>query len=102
MTEEEERRETRQEARLSFERWIGHIVQAITVAAPLTGTNLLWGLSLQQSVTAERLETLERRLTDIQAATADRFTRTDAAREFTRLERLIADHEDRIRALENP
>jgi hypothetical protein len=83
-----------------IERWVQHVLQALTVASIIGGFVLLSDLRTSNAVIVERLDQQGKRLDDFKAFMSDRYTGADAARDIQPILSELSDHEDRIRRLE--
>ena len=83
-----------------IERYAQHVVQAITVAAILWFAISINKLSISDSITQVKLDTLQARISDFGDRTQDRYTRTDAMDDLQRVTLRLSDFEQRIRKLE--
>lgn len=90
-----------------FERYVMHVVQAISIAAILGVIALLWDMRQVMSdqerelaVANAQLVQVNERIEDFRAFMADRYTASQADRDLTPIRRELSDHEARIRALE--
>ena len=92
---------TNQRGSLPIERWAQHVVQAITVAAILWFAVSINQLSISDSITQVKLDTLQARLSDFGDMMQDRYTRTDAITDLQRVTLRLSDFEQRIRKLES-
>lgn len=84
-----------------FERYVQHAVQVVTVSSVIGGTVAFFDLRTQNAVLEQRLISIEDRIDEIKQGAGDRYTGTEARRDFVRIETLLNDHEKRIRALES-
>lgn len=82
------------------ERWIDHIVRAVTVVAIIGGFNMFSSMRTDLAVFATELRAVSARLDDMRDAAQDRYTGSDARRDITPLLDRLNDHEGRLRALE--
>lgn len=83
-----------------IERWFDHVVRALTVTAIVGGAYTLAGLQTQVAVLSTEVNALSQRMDDMRAASSDRYTATQARRDFVPIQDRINDHESRIRDLE--
>ena len=91
----------------AFERYVMHVVQAISIAAILGLAGILWDMrnvmadqSTAQAVTNAQLLQMNERITDFRTFVSGFYTEAQAQRDIQPMRDDIADHEDRIRALE--
>ena len=84
-----------------IERYAQHVVQAITVAAILWFAVSINKLSISDSITQVKLDTLQARISDFRNQAQDRYTRTQAMDDIQRVAVRLSDFEQRIRKLES-
>lgn len=85
---------------LPIERWFDHVVRALTVAAIVWGFVTISDLRTEQAVMTTQLIGMNDRLSDLRAASLDRYTSGDARRDLSPLIDRLSDHEGRLRILE--
>jgi hypothetical protein len=92
--------ESTQRGQLPIERFLLHVVQAITVAGIIGGYVVLSDLRTSTAVLQTQIISLSQRVDDFRAMASDRYTSTEAERDRKPMLEVLSDHETRIRALE--
>ena len=84
-----------------FEKWWQHLVQGISVTAIIWFAYGITELKTSDAITQVKLDSVQSRLSDFHRRTEDRYTKTEAMENLRRFAERIADHEERLREIEN-
>lgn len=83
-----------------LERGFLHVMQGITLIAFAAAGGMLINLSGDLREVRVELRQLNERIVDFRRLAEDRYTTTQAIRDLGAIDKILEDHEERIRALE--
>jgi outer membrane murein-binding lipoprotein Lpp len=84
----------------AFERHAQTIIGGLILAAVLWSATTIQSLSVSVATLTTQVSSLQREINALQGQTVDRYTKQDAARDWSVRDAQIQDHRERIRALE--